>query len=128
MEPKDEKMQDRLLSRLPKPSNSTEYRREVAQLLEKNDKDFLRERWGARAMWAFCICLGTSFIWFSSAKLDSPKAAWFGTLACFWVIVGAVELLKHFINRSRVELLKEIKQVQLQVLELQEAMNQRGAQ
>jgi len=27
-----------------------------------------------------------------------------------------------------VELLKEIKQVQLQVLELQEAMNQRGAQ
>ena len=125
MENKDEKMQDRLLSRLPKPSNSADYRREVAQLLEKNDKAFLREKWGARALWIFCICLGTSYIWFSGAKLDSPKAAWFGTLACFWLIVGAVELLKNFINRSRVELMREVKQVQLQVLELQEALNKR---
>jgi len=45
-----------------------------------------------------------------------------GTFTLFFVIAGAVELLKYFINRNRVELLKEIKQVQLQVLELQAAM------
>ena len=125
MERKDEGMQDRLISRVSLPSNSAEYRKEVAQLLDKNAKDFLREKWGARALWIFCICLGTSYIWFKGGDLDTPKAAWYGTLACFWLIVGAVELLKHFINRSRVELLKEVKQVQLQVLELQEALNKR---
>jgi hypothetical protein len=125
MEPKDEKIQDRLLSHLPNPSNAAGYRKEVALLLEKNDKSFLREKWGARALWIFCIVLGTSYIWFGGAKLDTPKAAWFGTLACFWLIVGAVELLKNFINRSRVELLREVKQLQLQVLELQEALNKR---
>ena len=121
MEPKDERIKDRLLSRLP--SNSADYRKEVAQLLEKNDKAFLREKWGARALWIFCVCLGTAYLWFGGAKLDTPKAAWFGCLACFWLLIGAVELLKHFINRSRLELLKEVKQVQLQVLELQEALN-----
>ena len=126
MEPKDEKtLQDRLLSRSPLPSNSADYRKEVAQLLEKNDKAFLREKWGARALWIFCVGLGTSYLWFGGAKLDTPKAAWFGCLACFWLLIGAVELLKHFINRSRLELLKEVKQVQLQVLELQEALHKR---
>ena len=125
MEPKDERMQDRLLSHLPTPSNSTDYRKEVAQLLEKNDKAFLREKWGARALWIFCVLLGTAYLWVGGAKLDTPKAAWFGCLACFWLLIGAVELLKHFINRSRLELLKELKQVQLQVLELQEVVNKR---
>lgn len=125
MEPKDERLQDRLLSRLPKPTNLADYRREVAQLLEKNDKAFLREKWGARALWMFCVCLGVGYIWFGGAKLDTPKAAWFGTLACFWLIVGAVELLKNFINRTRVELMREVKQVQLQLLELQDALNKR---
>jgi len=125
MEPKDEKMQDQLLSRLPNLSNSAAYRREVALLLEKNEKAFLREKWGARALWFICVGLGVMYLWFSGARLDSPKAAWYGCLACFWLVIGAVEVLKHFINRSRVELLKEIKQVQLQVLDLQEALSKR---
>jgi hypothetical protein len=37
-----------------------------------------------------------------------------GVFALFFLVPAADELLKHFINRSRVELLKEIKQVQLQ--------------
>ncbi|HEY3835978.1 MAG TPA: hypothetical protein VGL72_05385 [Bryobacteraceae bacterium] len=125
MEPNEERMQDRLVSKLPRPGNLEQYRKEVALMLEKNDKSFLREKWGARVMWIFCVCLGTAYLWFGGAKLDTPKAAWFGCLACFWLLIGAVELLKHFINRSRVELLKEIKQIQLQVLEMQETMNRR---
>ncbi|MGO9254907.1 MAG: hypothetical protein ACLQU1_01185 [Bryobacteraceae bacterium] len=37
-----------------------------------------------------------------------------------------MELLKHFINRARVELLKETKQVQLQVLELHDLLRKQG--
>ena len=123
---KNDKLQDRLLSKLPDPGNVAGYRQEVSRLLEKNDRAFLREKWGSRAMWIFCVLLGTGYLWFGGAKLDTPKAAWFGCLACFWLLIGAVELLKHFINRSRVELLKELKQVQLQVLELHAEMQRRS--
>lgn len=127
MADKDEKMHDRLLSRLPDPANVSGYRQEVSRMLEKNDRAFLREKWGARALWVFCVFLGTAYLWFGGAKLDTPKAAWFGCLACFWLLIGAVELLKHFINRSRLELLKELKQVQLQVLELQAEVARRSS-
>ena len=45
----------------------------------------------------------------------------------FCSIYPSVELLKHFINRSRVEILKEMKQVQLQMLELQASLTSRAS-
>jgi hypothetical protein len=61
---------------------------------------------------------------------EKPNAAWLaaslGSFACFMLIFGAVELIKYFINRSRLELLKETKQVQLQVLELHELVRKGG--
>ncbi len=44
----------------------------------------------------------------------------------FMTIFGAVEWLKYFISRSRVDMLKEIKQVQLQMLELQASIAKSG--
>jgi len=39
------------------------------------------------------------------------------------MLIGAVSTgLQYFINRSKVEILKEVKQVQLQVLELQASL------
>ena len=122
MEPNSESMRDRLLSRLPRPENLGEYRKEVAALLEKNEKRLRIEKWGAGATWLFVVVLSIVFFWFSGQNANAAKAAWYGSFACFWMIFGAVELLKHFINRARVELLKETKQVQLQVLELREFM------
>ena len=118
MERNNESLRDRLLSRLPQPENLADYRKEVAALLEKNDQRLRIEKLGSGAMWVFVICLATLFFWFSGENGNTAKAAWLGSFACFWTIVGAVELLKHFINRTRVELLRETKQVQLLVLEL----------
>lgn len=115
----NESMRDRLLSRLPQPENAAEYRNDVAALLAKNERGLRRETWGTGALWIFVTLMGTALL---VKGADTPHAATVGTGACFFLIFGAVELLKHFINRSRVELLKEIKQLQLQVLELQAAV------
>ena len=40
---------------------------------------------------------------------------------------GGIELLKHFINRSRFEQLKELKRVELEVLELRDLLHARTA-
>jgi len=115
----NENMRDRLLARLPQPENIAEYRNEVTALLDRNDKKLRQEKWYSGLIWGFVAGLGTIFLWQGGKHASTATAAYLGTFACFFLIYGAVELLKHFINRSRVELLKEIKQLQLQVLELQ---------
>jgi len=118
----NEDMRDRLLARLPQPENLAGYRNEVAALVEKNQKKLRQEKWYSGVIWGFVAGLGTVFLWQGGKHASAPTGAYLGTFACFFLIYGAVELLKHFINRSRVDLLKEIKQVQLQVLELEAAV------
>ena len=130
MEPNSESMRDRLLSRLPRPENLVEYRKEVSALLEKNEKTLRRQKWYAGAIWFSVVALGTALMLLANAHPEQPKAAWlaasFGSFACFMLIYGAAELTKYFINRARVELLKETKQVQLQVLELHDLLRKGG--
>jgi hypothetical protein len=120
-------LRDRLLARLPQPENLAAYREEVAAGLEKNEKAFRRERWATVALWIFAVGLSTAFLCLGMRQIDTPKSLWLGILACFVLLYPLGELLKHFINRSRVEILKEVKQVQLQLLELQASLlNTRG--
>ncbi len=127
MEPNSEGIRDGLLSRLPQPANLADYRREVSSLLDKNEKRLLREKWGAGATWFFMVGLGVALLWSGERYVGASRAAWFGSLACYCLIFGAVELLKHFINRARVDLLKETKQLQLQVLELHDFLRKERA-
>jgi hypothetical protein len=122
MDQRDDRIRERLLSRLPQPADLAEYRKEVASILERNEKGLRREKWGVGALWFFMVALSTVFLFVGGQRLDTPKGPWFAGLACFWLLFAAVELLKHFINRSRVDLLKEVKQVQVQVLELQDLL------
>ena len=128
MDPKAERIREDLLSRLPQPTNLAAYQEEVTSLLKKNEKGLRRERWVVVPMWIYLVVLSTAFLWIGGKKLATPVGLWFGILACFWLLFGMVFLVKHFINRSRVELLKEVKQVQLQVLELHALLNKVGAQ
>jgi hypothetical protein len=56
-----------------------------------------------------------------------PFGAWLGFVACFTVIGASVELVKYYIDRSRVEVLKEVKGLELQLLEIKEQLQQRQA-
>ena len=126
MEPKDESLRERLLSRLPEPANLEAYREEVVSLLAKNEKGLQRERKVVARLWIFVVLVSVGFLTAGGLYIDTPKGPWFGTLACFWFLFGAVETVKHFVNRGRVELLKEVKQVQLQVLELHAVLSKSG--
>lgn len=118
METRNEGIREGLLSRLPQPSNRESYEQEVASLLAKNEKGLRKEKAVVLRLWIFVVLISVGFLAAGGMYIDTPKGPWFGTLACFWFLFGAVETVKHFVNRSRVELLKEVKQVQLQVLEL----------
>lgn len=128
MEEKNDSIRDRLLSRLPQPANLAAYRAEVASILEKNEKAYRREKWGTGALLLFAVGFVTvplSLGWF---RLDTPRGVSFAGTAFVLLLYAFVEVLKHFINRSRVEILREVKQVQLQVLELQASLQKSGGQ
>jgi hypothetical protein len=130
MEPNREGMRDRLISRLPDPENVSEYRQEVEALLEKQSKTLRRQKRYAGAIWVWVVLLGAAFFFLAGMRPERPNAAWLaawlGTFACFCLIWGAVEVTKVFINRARLELLKETKQVQLQLLELHALLRNEG--
>jgi len=118
MEHRGEGIGQRLLSRLPQPSNMAAYREEVASLLAKNEKTLRRNKGTVVRVWIFVVIVAAPFLWLAGVHFNTPQGNWFLGLACFWVLFGAVEVVKYVVQQNRVELLKELKQTQLQVLEL----------
>jgi hypothetical protein len=127
MEHRDEAMGELLLSRLPRPANLATYQEEVTSLLAENAKRLRRNKWTVVRMWIFVVAVSGPFLWMAGRHFDTPQGNWFLGLACFWVLLGAVEVLKYVVQQGRVELLKEIKQTQLQVLELHALLDKGGA-
>lgn len=119
-------IRERLLARLPQPENLAGYREEVASLLAKHERALSTVRWAPIILF---ICA-----WGITELLILRRAQLMGTdagimlvfLACVLLFGAGVKALSYRIYRSKVDLLKEIKQVQLQVLELQASLQKSG--
>ena len=109
-------LRDRLLTQLPTLKDVAAYKTAVAQTLERNQRRIRRERLLVTLFWIFCVVSGVAYIWFGPETAQAPKGPF---LACIFFIWGALELLKHHINSAKIDLLKEIKQVQVQIFEAQ---------
>ena len=127
MERRDDGIRDRLLSHLPQPANLADYRQEVASMLEKKEQALRRERKVLIELWVFVVALSVLFLWLGGKHMETVKGPYFVSLACFWFLFGMVYFVAHSINRSKVDILKEVKQVQVQVLELQALLRKDGA-
>src|SRR5215472_11173362 len=118
MEQRNETMRDLLLSRLPRPVNQANYQEEVSSLLAENEKKLRRNKWTVVRVWIFVVVVSVPFLWMAGRYFNTSEGNWFLGLAGFWVLFGAVEVVKYVIYQGRVEILKELKQIQLQILEL----------
>lgn len=126
MEHQNESMKELLLSRLPQPANLAAYQEEVASLLAENERKLRQNKWTVVRVWIFVVLVSAPFLWLAGRHFNTPQANWFLGLACFWVLFGAVEVMKYVNHQGRVELLKELKQIQLQILELHGALSKGG--
>ena len=122
METQNENLRERLLARMPQPENVANYRVETAALLAKHERALFWESRSFHTLW-FCalalVIVGGSN-WAHS--LDPRASVGFYNLAGLMFIGAMSTGMQYFINRSKVDILKEVKQVQLQVLELQASM------
>ena len=120
---KPEPLRERLLAQFePDRHKLATYRMEVQTMLENNERTLRRQKWYAGSIWIFMVLMGTAFLVLGGMRDDTPFGLWLGIFACFVLIGAAVEMVKYFINRSRVEVLKEVKGLELQLLELKERL------
>lgn len=120
----NESMRDRLLGQdRTDPSALELYRKDMEMNLQEQETGLRREQRMTSVLWIFIVLLSTAFLLIGGMRNDR---IWFGVLACFWFLFGSVFLMRMFVNRSRVELLKELKGVEMRVLELQQSISKRG--
>ena len=115
-------LRDRLLGRAAQAVDAAQYRASVCQTIERNDKRIRRERLAVTAFWILCAVSATMWLWFSADAARLPRTPF---LACIFFTWGGVEVVKHYVNSCRIDLLKEIKQLQLQVFELDREISKR---
>jgi hypothetical protein len=116
---KNDSMRDRLLARLPQPENLAEYRKETEVLLAKHERALFWEK--APSVMLSLMAVGLFAVTISpwGSKLGARQIQFFYADACIFFFAGAIMDLRYRIYRNRVDLLKDVKQVQLQILELQ---------
>ena len=117
-----------LLSRLPQPENLAAYRDEVKALFAENEKRLRQNKSTVVRVWAFVIAFSIPCLYMAGLYYGTSAGNWFLAMTLFWVLFGAIEIAKYAQNQGRVELLKEMKQVQLQILELRAALPKGDAQ
>jgi len=127
MENRDSTFREMLLSRLPQPENLAAYKEEVTSLLAKNAETLRQNKWTVRRVWIFVILVSIPCLIMAGGNYITPAGNWFMGAVYFWVLFGSIEIAKYAHNQARVELLKELKQVQLQVLELRGQLGSAGA-
>jgi len=118
MEKESDGLREKLLARLPRPENVTAYREETAALMAKHERALFWEKVLARTI----TFMGMAFF----VVADSPWGRRVYTdetivleVMAVLFFVGAVNAVGYTVGRSKVDLLREVKQVQLQLLELQ---------
>ncbi|SRR5579871_4117472 len=115
-------VRERLLAALPQPEELAAHREETAVLLEKHARAL---RWDYFTVNCFYVLAGILLFASTYNPLWRPDAAvrysfHFG--AAFLFFVGMVFDLRYRIYNSQIATLKEVKQVQLQILELQASL------
>jgi hypothetical protein len=128
MEQGNSSLRGRLLARLPQPENREVYREETAALVARYERALFWEKaTGRMIVWTgIGVFLLANSTW-ARPKLDTHGTVLLDALAVVLFFAGALSLLGYSISRNKVDLLKEVKQVQLQVLELQASLKRDGA-
>lgn len=124
MEKQNDSIRERLLARLPQPGNLAAYREETAALLAKHEKALFWDKVPSIVCYVVAALMVVLWLW---GKTPAPAMRqYFWPLVALVYFGGVVVDLRYRIYRSEVNTLKEVKQVQLQVLELQASIDRGG--
>lgn len=114
-------LRERLLAALPEPANFATYREETASLLARHAKAL---RWARHEALLFgYLTIAFTMLWLQNHwHFDAGVLIRVQLISAFMALCAAVASLHYYTYSSQIATLKEIKQVQLQILELQASL------
>ena len=114
-------LRERLLATLPQPENLAAYREETATLLVKHARAIRWARFeGILFGW---LAIAFSMLWLQSHwHFDTGILIRCQLISAFMALSAAVSGVRYYIYSSQIATLKEIKQVQFQILELEASL------
>jgi hypothetical protein len=115
-------LRERLLAALPQPENLAAYREETAALLTRHARAL---RWDKFTAYLFVfLAVALWFLWTPNLPwhLGARTVHGFQVASALMFFFGVIYTARYEIYASQVATLKEIKQVQLQILELQASL------
>lgn len=129
MDQQSEPLRERLFAQLPQPQRLAEYREQTASLMAKHERALRTDLWNVRVLY---WTAGGLWFFFNSKwnpwpNLDPQALHMLGFLAAVIAFAGALYDIRYRIYSSQVDTLKEIKQTQLQILELRATLEQRSS-
>jgi hypothetical protein len=121
MDPRPDALRNQLLDAAAERSpRYTQYQQEVNTMLSELEAGVRTERRMVIAQWLFLVLLCTAFNIIGGYKHETMTGMWFAIQGVFWFLFGTVFLLSFRFSQLKLDLLKEIKRVEVAVLELKE--------
>jgi hypothetical protein len=115
---------DQLLGKIANPTQIAQYREEVRRSLKHEQRRLHFQRIATLVFWIFAAILATAWVWFGTSPTSIPR----GPLAAgILLLCGGIEIIKHAVSAGRFEMLMEIKQVQLQISDLERLLGLRSS-
>lgn len=105
-----------------RPARHAQYQEEVRNMLSDLEKRVRFERRIIAALWIYLVLLCTAFMLIGGFKHQTMTGMWFSIQGVFWILFGAVFLLSYRFSQLKLDMLTEIKRVELAVQELKESL------
>jgi hypothetical protein len=122
------RLRDRLLDQWqPAPAPYLTYRKEIETMLAGQEKALRRVTVFTSVLWIYIVLLSTVLLTGSGVLLiHKIEGTWMAVSAVSWLLFGTVFFLSHLINKSRFEVIKEIKGLELRMAALEERLAKPG--
>ena len=76
-----------------------------------------RSAWFTKGMWVYLVIVATIFLAIGGLNAGVITGTYFTALAGFWITVGAVLLIKMWLEKQRLELDRAVRHQQLELEE-----------
>ena len=125
----DESLRERLLRQhVPQSQKLANYKQETQAMLEREERRLRFYGWYIVAIWIMVVIMGTMFALVAGWSGDRPIKVYFtiGVTLMMLLIGGAVQLISVFLARARLEIAKDVKGLELRILELDSLLRERS--
>jgi hypothetical protein len=125
----DDSLRERLLRQhVPEPEKLANYRKETQAMLQREERRLKFFGIYTAAIWIMLVVMGTMYALVAGWSRDQPTKVYFsiGIMLMFLLTGGAVQMVAGFISRARLEIVKDLKGLELRLVELESSLRDRN--